>query len=163
MSGHNGRPTIAGPDIALETSAPGGHLLARGRPEAASALTVPEIPSAPEVPYGAGFFEAPAEGTRRSAAIVTPILIELFRPASVVDVGCGTGLWLSAFRQHGVADIQGVDGPWIPSAQLEIRATLLHQHDLSRPLELGRTFDLALSWRSPSIFRRRRRSRWSRA
>jgi len=101
-------------------------------------------PAAPEIPYDAGFFEALAEGTKRSAGIVTPMLIELFQPGSVVDVGCGTGLWLAAFRQRGVADVCGVDGPWVPRAELQIPAALFHQHDLSRSLELGRRFDLAL-------------------
>src|SRR5690348_11630731 len=67
--------------------------------------TVPDIPPLPATPYGPGFFEALSDGTRRSAAIVTPVLIELFRPESVIDVGCGTGLWLSAFRQRGVTDV----------------------------------------------------------
>lgn len=140
----NGRATIASPDVAVETSPAEGRVVAQGRADAAPAPAVPEIPSAPEVPYGAGFFEALAEGTRRSAAIVAPVLIEMFRPGSVVDVGCGTGLWLSAFHQHGVADVCGVDGPWVPRAELQIPAALFHPHDLTRPLELGRRFDLAL-------------------
>jgi SAM-dependent methyltransferase/predicted O-methyltransferase YrrM len=106
--------------------------------------TVQDIPPPPATHYGPGFFEALSEGTRRSAAIVTPVLIELFRPESVVDVGCGTGLWLSAFRQRGVTDVLGVDGRWVSGAQLEIPSALFHEHDLSRPLELDRTFDLAL-------------------
>jgi SAM-dependent methyltransferase len=128
----DGKSTIAELDNPVEERAP------RSRADAALA------PAGPGIPYGAGFFEALAEGTRRSAAIVTPMLVELFRPESVVDVGCGTGLWLAAFRQHGVADVCGVDGPWVPRAELQIPATLFHQHDLSRPLELGRRFDLAL-------------------
>ena len=122
----NGRATIAELDNSVEKRAPA------------------RAPAAPEIPYDAGFFEALAEGTKRSAGIVTPMLIELFQPGSVVDVGCGTGLWLAAFRQRGVADVCGVDGPWVPRAELQIPAALFHQHDLSRSLELGRRFDLAL-------------------
>jgi SAM-dependent methyltransferase len=105
---------------------------------------MPDIPLPAATPYGPGFFEALSEGTRRSAAIVAPVLIELFQPESVVDVGCGTGLWLSTFRQHGVADVLGVDGQWVSSAQLEIPAVLFREHDLSQPLALDRTFDIAL-------------------
>src|SRR5258706_13048528 len=103
----NGRATIASPDIAVETSPAEGRVVAQGRADAARAPTAPEIPSAPEGPYGAGFFEALAEGTRRSAAIVTLVLIEMFRPGSDVDVGCGTGFWLAALLLIGVAVVFG--------------------------------------------------------
>jgi ubiquinone/menaquinone biosynthesis C-methylase UbiE len=34
------------------------------------------------------------DGSRRSAVIAVPLLIDLFEPRSVLDVGCGTGVWL---------------------------------------------------------------------
>ena len=49
--------------------------------------------------YDAEFYRSLDDGTRRSADNVVPLLIEPFRPESVVDVGGGTGLWLFAFYQ----------------------------------------------------------------
>jgi hypothetical protein len=49
--------------------------------------------------YDAEFYRSRDDGTRRPADNVVPLLIEPFRPQSVVDVGSGTGLWLSAFYQ----------------------------------------------------------------
>ena len=43
-----------------------------------------------------------------------PRVLELLPVKSVVDVGCGDGNWLSAFARRGVADIYGIDGPWMP-------------------------------------------------
>jgi len=44
--------------------------------------------------------------------ILVPMLIEMFHPASVADVGCGTGNFLYAFKKNGVNDVIGFDGMW---------------------------------------------------
>jgi SAM-dependent methyltransferase len=94
--------------------------------------------------YDAAFFQALSEGTRRSAGTAVPLLIEQFQPRSVVDVGCGTGIWLSIFREQGVTDVLGVDGAWVPESERAIPKTLFREHDLTQTLKLDRTFDLAL-------------------
>lgn len=92
--------------------------------------------------YKGTFFRHPAQ---RSAEAIVPAIIDLVQPRSVVDVGCGTGTWLAAFRRHGVADVFGVDGDWVPRDRLEIPREQFASHDLSQPLDLGRRFDLAVS------------------
>jgi SAM-dependent methyltransferase len=104
----------------------------------------PDHSQTPTALYDAAFFQSHREGSRISAAEVVPLIIELFRPASVVDVGCGTGLWLSAFRERGIGDVLGIDGPWLESTQLEMPRELFRQHDLTQPLRLDRKFDLAV-------------------
>jgi SAM-dependent methyltransferase len=61
-----------------------------------------------------------------------------------VDVGCGTGIWLAALREKGVADVFGVDGPWVPKELLAVPETMFLEYDLTEPLALDRRFDLAL-------------------
>lgn len=85
------------------------------------------------------------EGAQRSAAVVVPLLIGLVRPASVLDVGCGSGAWLARFLDHGVEDVTGVDGHWIAEADLEIDSTRILRANLEEPLELDRAHDLVLS------------------
>jgi SAM-dependent methyltransferase len=94
--------------------------------------------------YNAAFFQALSEGTRRSAGTAVPFLIEQFQPRSVVDVGCGTGIWLSIFREQGITDVLGVDGAWVPESERAIPKMLFWEHDLTQTLKLDRTFDLAL-------------------
>ena len=65
-------------------------------------------------------------------------------PASVLDVGCGTGTWLRAALDQGVTDAFGIDGVPIPAKQLLIPADMFRCLDLTRPVELGRKFDLVL-------------------
>jgi SAM-dependent methyltransferase len=95
--------------------------------------------------YGAEFFDCLEVEVRSSAEVVVPIVIELLHPSSVLDVGCGRGTWLDVFLRHGVTDVMGVDGPYIPVTELEIPPDAFVGHDLRRPLELGRRFDLVVS------------------
>ncbi len=102
--------------------------------------------------YVAGWDSAAIAGARDSPARVVPVLGQMFRPASVVDVGCGLGSWLAAFREHGVADIVGIEGSWIDEARAGTRRSMLRvpreclvAHDLAQPIDLGRRFDLAVS------------------
>lgn len=79
-----------------------------------------------------------------SARVILPIVLEVVKPASVIDIGCGTGHWLSAAQALGIKEVLGVDGPWARS-QLVIPAEDFLEHDLASPLKLGKRFDLALS------------------
>jgi SAM-dependent methyltransferase len=88
-------------------------------------------------------FNTNSPGSLLSARAIVPLLIELFRPSSVIDIGCGGGSWLQAFHECGVADLLGVDGPWIDRRVFRLSPELLRYHDLTKPLEVGRRFDLA--------------------
>ncbi len=69
-----------------------------------------------------------------SAQAVVPVLMDLFEPTSVLDIGCGQGEWLEQFsvlEKYGV-DIAAPDGPEF------------FRRDLTEPLDLGRDFGLVL-------------------
>lgn len=105
----------------------------------------PEGARTPDAPrYDAAFFAALEDGAARSAAIVADLVAGALQPRSVVDVGCGTGRWLAAFRERGAADILGLDGPWVDPAELAIPPGSFRPHDLAAPVRIGRRFDLAL-------------------
>jgi SAM-dependent methyltransferase len=94
-------------------------------------------------PYNANFFSGQASGSRRSAAKIVPILIDLVRPSSVVDVGCGIGIWLAEFASRGTPMIRGMDGDWVPRDQLQIPADRFTPADLAAPPPISERFDLA--------------------
>ena len=114
------------------------------RPTATPGPGTPAPLAVDVVPYDTHYYNAHREGTRRSAQAVVPLLIDLIRPHSIIDVGCGTGVWLSVFEEYGVQDVVGVDGPWVHPDQLEIAPERFVVHDLAKPLSLGRSFDLVL-------------------
>ena len=95
-------------------------------------------------PYTEGFYQQHRERSLRSARVAVPLIVDLLRPRHVVDVGCGTGLWLAAFRECGVADVLGLDGSWVEETTLAIPRDAFRAADLRRPITIDRTFDLAI-------------------
>jgi SAM-dependent methyltransferase len=96
--------------------------------------------------YDAEFFDYISEGSSRSAGRIVPLLMEMIRPRSVLDVGCGAGAWLREWSGHDLDDWAGVDGDYVDADKLLIPAAHFHRHDLSRPFGLGRKFDLVYSF-----------------
>jgi SAM-dependent methyltransferase len=82
--------------------------------------------------------------TGESARRILPALIELFKVASAIEVGCGHGHWTQAAIEAGVEDYRAVDGPWNDPEKLLIDRSRFQQADLSVPLQLDRRFDMAI-------------------
>jgi SAM-dependent methyltransferase len=101
--------------------------------------------SNPPSPYSDVFFNALVEGSRQSAQQVVPLLVDWIAPQSVVDIGCGTGAWLSVFAGLGVQDYLGLDGDYVARQRLLIAPDRFVATDLTQPFKLNRQFDLAMS------------------
>lgn len=95
-------------------------------------------------PYDVAFHVGHAPGSLSSARVVAPLVVDLVRPASVLDVGCGLGTWLAAFADAGVTDVLGLDGDYVPRAELQIPADRFRPADLATVPDPGRRFDLAV-------------------
>jgi SAM-dependent methyltransferase len=80
-----------------------------------------------------------------SAREIVPLIMETISPDRVVDVGCGLGAWLSVFKENGVEQVVGVDGDYVDRTQLKISPTDFRSHDLTKPIEIDRSLDLAMS------------------
>jgi len=94
--------------------------------------------------YDAKFYRE-LDSTRDSAREILPMVVGVVRPASIVDIGCGTGHWLATAIEMGISDVLGVDGEWAAKAKLAIPQERFLVHDLGTPLKLNRRFDLAIS------------------
>lgn len=95
--------------------------------------------------YNADFFKELRDGAHQSAEVIVPLILSWVKPSSVVDVGCGDGTWLSVFQSSGVKDILGLDGSYVLSDMLQISEEYFLPKDLSQPVSIERTFDLAMS------------------
>lgn len=84
-------------------------------------------------------------GSLRSAEEIVPLIIDLVRPRSVIDVGCGVGTWLSVFQSAGIGDIMGLDGGHVDPRWLTISSERFQSCDLTLPVSLPRQFDLVVS------------------
>jgi len=98
----------------------------------------------PSQVYRTDFFASFVDGAARSASVVVPFVLSLFPINSVVDVGCGVGPWAAEFLARNVPEVWGVDGDYVDQSHLRIPADRFLAHDLGEPLQLGRSFDLAV-------------------
>lgn len=98
-----------------------------------------------DTPYDRTFYDVQSDGSYRSARRIVPLVLEQVRSNSVLDVGCGVGTFLRVFTEHGVTDIQGLDGDYVPRDRLRIDPARFQGRDLGEPLDLGRRFDLVMS------------------
>lgn len=98
-----------------------------------------------EQPYSKDFFSSQQEGSRRSAQIVLPIVLDRVKPRKVIDVGCGVGTWAAELLAKSI-DVIGLDGSYIDPAQLQIapeRFVAVDLEHLPSASTFG-TFDLAI-------------------
>ena len=77
---------------------------------------------------------------------IVPVLLELFHPASVVDVGCGIGTFLYCLKEGGVDEVLGIDGPWTNRQLVSkyLADNEFREANLSEEIKLEKQFDLAL-------------------
>lgn len=94
--------------------------------------------------YSLAFFEHQRSGSLNSAEVILPLLIDVFQPSSMLDVGCGQGTWSKTAMNLGIRDQIGVDGAWARPA-LAIPENAFRSFDLAAPFDLGRRFDLVIS------------------
>jgi len=81
---------------------------------------------------------------KNAARIILPLVFELVKPTSVLDVGCGLGTWLSVCDEFGVKDYLGVDGDYVERAKLTILESKFLSADLRNRFTTKRKFDLVI-------------------
>jgi SAM-dependent methyltransferase len=94
--------------------------------------------------YDEAFFRRQLGVGVSSARRILPFILDATKATSIIDVGCGTGTWLSVARELGCPDVIGIDGAWVPLDQLLIPTPLFNVVDLLRPGVPSRRFELAL-------------------
>lgn len=87
------------------------------------------------------------EITHNSSAAeqVLPVLFEVFKPSSILDVGCGLGNWIEVAKRLGVNEIKGVDGDYVDRSLLKIQESEFVERDLTKEFDLEKKFDLVIS------------------
>ncbi|MGV2336633.1 MAG UNVERIFIED_CONTAM: class I SAM-dependent methyltransferase [Planctomycetaceae bacterium] len=92
------------------------------------------------------FIHKPVMHSDQVATPLVELIHSIFRPKTVVDIGCGPGNFLSVFKRLGAEKVLGIDGPWVPT---ELRNKYLHQdefieHDLENRFSTPIRYDLAI-------------------
>lgn len=115
-----------------------------------NAMSSPDTPAArrsppPDDVYDAEFFARNAPGSESSAQVVLSLLYSVYSPASVVDIGCGSGTWLARAGALGSTTLTGYDGPWVDTSRLRSEAIQFNAVDLSIEAVNPSRHDLAVS------------------
>lgn len=95
--------------------------------------------------YDPAFYNQRAGGSRVSAQFILPLVLGWVRPASIIDVGCGSGEWIRALDELGYRGAVGMDGPHVAAALSDIPGATFIPQDLSTDITLNRRFELAIS------------------
>jgi SAM-dependent methyltransferase len=94
--------------------------------------------------YDREFFKASDRGALAAGRVLVPLLVDWLHPSSALDVGCGSGAFLSEFVRCGVVDVRGIDSGQGDHSLLRIRRDQFEARDLEQRLE-QHGFDLVLS------------------
>ena len=97
-----------------------------------------------EISYSTRFFNEMEAGNLSSARAIIPHVMRLVNPGSVVDIGCGEGLWLKVFSEAGVSEMRGIDGDWVLPERLQFPSEFFSVMDLKQPVSLDKTYNLAV-------------------
>jgi SAM-dependent methyltransferase len=95
--------------------------------------------------YDTSFFDEINRPAIRSARPIAALVYNLLQPKRVVDVGCGLGAWLLAFKDLGACEVRGLDGEHVDPDRLLIDRNCFEPIDLARPFVVGGQYDLAIS------------------
>jgi SAM-dependent methyltransferase len=94
--------------------------------------------------YNDAYYEQIHKSSQDSANEIAPIIYDMFHPTSVLDVGCGLGEWLAAFKHLGVQNILGIDFGEVSSNQRYISPCEFKKNNLETPFLLSDKYDITL-------------------
>ena len=94
--------------------------------------------------YDREFYDVMDAAGDASARQIVPEVNRLICPKSVINVGCGTGTWLSVFKENGIERVKGIDGDFVQEDQLQIPLAEFERVNLAKPFLLSGKFDLAI-------------------
>ncbi len=94
--------------------------------------------------YDKQFFKNTIKLELDSALAVVKIILEHYQPSSVIDLGCGAGIYLQAFAKQGVKDLLGIDGAPAAKDEFIFDPKKILIFDLSKKLKLPKKYDLCL-------------------
>lgn len=99
--------------------------------------------------YDEKFYRLQSASNLSSAQEIVPIVLDILKcvynnDISVIDLGCGSGNWLSVFKNNGCM-VKGVDGGDIPNDVLMIDKQEYEKHDFRKKYISSTKYSLAMS------------------
>lgn len=94
--------------------------------------------------YNNKFFQNTIKLETKSAADFVDVVLKYYQPASIVDIGCGAGIYLKEFEQRGIKNLLGIDGSSAASEEFLLSLDKLEIFDLTKKYKFKNQYDLGL-------------------
>ncbi|MDD2584263.1 MAG: class I SAM-dependent methyltransferase [Bacteroidales bacterium] len=94
--------------------------------------------------YNDNFFENTIKLEADSAQAFVDVILEHFSPKSIVDIGCGAGIYLFEFEKRGIKDTFGIDGSPHAKNSFLLSDDKLEIFDLAKYYNFKRSYELCL-------------------
>lgn len=95
--------------------------------------------------YDDSFYTYINSGSKRSAEKVIPIIKDILKPKSVLDVGCGEGVWLLTWQENNINNTLGIDNHHINKNNFLLNEECFIASNLEKEFDLKKKFDLVMS------------------
>ena len=95
--------------------------------------------------YDNNFYDQMTKMSIQSAEIYVNYLTKHIKPSSVIDLGCGRGAWLKAFKGCDISKLKGIDGNWINPEDLLDESIVFEPLNLNQLKLPKERYDLAMS------------------
>ena len=95
--------------------------------------------------YDSDFYERCLDMHSQTVPHIARLIYEKYKPESIMDFGCGAGLWLKEFIKLGVKDVRGVDGSRTAIEQRNRDISeVVDIHDLRKEYRPDKKYDICV-------------------
>lgn len=94
--------------------------------------------------YDSSFFKNLEKTAFDSSLQLIPLILSKFKSKSIIDIGCGNGIWLKTIEQFGIKNYLGIDGEYVKKDIFYADYSKFIQGNLEEEVNLNKKFDLAI-------------------
>lgn len=98
-----------------------------------------------EIKYSQDYYTMHLTGAKNSANEILGLISTFYMPTSVVDFGCGSGIWMKTAKEIFHAKVLGIDQHSYSDIDMFIDSGEYCSHNLETPLPARQKYDLAIS------------------
>jgi len=95
--------------------------------------------------YDHNFYDKLEKEVLKSSKVLTPLIVNKYNPKSILDIGCGNGIWLKSFENCGINDYLGTDGNYVTEDIFRANFSKFIPKNLETEVNFNQKFDLVLS------------------
>ncbi len=94
--------------------------------------------------YDNKFFKNTIKFEAESASQFVKVVLKYYQPKSIVDIGCGAGIYLKEFSEKGINNLLGLDGSPAAAEEFLLSRDKLIIFDLAQKYNFEENYDLGL-------------------